>query len=262
MIPDWLRRNEPRGTRPDRDAFIDGSIRSSLRLLSRLRRREAVPMRQSVDPRLRLAATVLLVLLLSLSREFLFVAYAGALLLAILSFHRGETILRVLRTSLPIAAFTFLVMLPSALNGTPSILLGVTLKVALSLIALKLLVVNEQWESILGSLFFLPGMFILVLDVTTRYLALLGELSLNMLYAVKLRSVGRNNRKAATLAGIAGTLFLKSRQAAEETYAAMECRCFTGRYPTRRALRLSPADAVPLALSAVTVLIFLSVRAA
>ena len=51
-----------------------------------------------------------------------------------------------------------------------------------------------------------------------------------MLYAVQLKSIGRNREKATSLSGIVGTLFLRSRAMAEEMYAAMICRCFTGSY--------------------------------
>ena len=68
-----------------------------------------------------------------------------------------------------------------------------------------------------------------------------------MLYALKLRSVGRNRDKTGSLSGIAGTLFLKSRVMAEDTYAAMECRCFTGTYRTGRLPALRLTDALVLA---------------
>lgn len=263
MIPAWLQRNDDPPARFDRDAFIEKSILSFLSLLSRFRLPGArTGNRGRINARVALASTVLLILLLSLSRDVLFVAYSGALLLAILSFHQGALILRVLKTSVPIAMFTFIVMLPSAFWGNVASVIMIPLKVFFSVVALRLLVENEHWESILRALrvFFLPRLFILVLDITTRYLVLLGEHSLHMLYALKLRSVGRNALKTASLAGIAGTLFLKSRQMAEETYAAMECRCFTGTYPTGRAARLSPVDLIPLGLDALTVFVFFAVR--
>ena len=51
-----------------------------------------------------------------------------------------------------------------------------------------------------------------------------------MLYAVKLRSVGRNRQKKRAFAGIFGVAFLKSREMSEEMYQAMCCRGFTGEY--------------------------------
>jgi len=263
MIPAWLRTIEAYPERSDRSTFIERSILTFLGLLSRFRL-PGTGKWVRINPPIALASTVLLILLLSLSRGALFISYTGALLLVILSLHRGEVILRVLKTSVPIAVFTLLVMLPSAVWGTSASLTTIPFKVFFSAAALRLLVENEPWGSILGGLrfFLLPRLFILVLDLTTRYLVLLGEHSLHMLYALKLRSVGRNSRKTASLAGIVGTLFLKSRRMAEETYAAMECRCFSGRYPAGRADRWSAADLAALAVDALTVFVFLTAGAA
>ena len=51
--------------------------------------------------------------------------------------------------------------------------------------------------------------------------AMLGEFTLEMLYALKLRSVGKNRNKYGSLGGIAGTLFVKSREMSEEMSGAM-----------------------------------------
>jgi cobalt/nickel transport system permease protein len=74
----------------------------------------------------------------------------------------------------------------------------------------------------------------MTLDMTTKYISLLGGLVLDLLYALKLRSVGRDDRKMDSLSAIAGTVFLKSIEAAETQYQAMECRCFSGSYRSSR----------------------------
>jgi len=97
-------------------------------------------------------------------------------------------------------------------------------------------------------------MFILVLDITLKYITLLGDFALSMLYALRLRSVGKNDGKTASLSAVAGTMFLKSKEMAEEMYAAMECRGFTGTYRVTGRLRPCAAD---LALgAAVCALVF------
>jgi cobalt/nickel transport system permease protein len=47
---------------------------------------------------------------------------------------------------------------------------------------------------------------------------------------LKLRSVGRNKEKYTSVSGVAGTMFIKSKEMSEEMYEAMECRGFTGEY--------------------------------
>jgi cobalt/nickel transport system permease protein len=126
--------------------------------------------------------------------------------------------------------------------------------------AVGLFSATTDWGAITGALkiFLLPDLFILVLDATIRYIDLLGGLSLSMLHALKLRSVGRNRMKTASLSGIAGSLFLRSRAMAEEMHAAMECRCFTGRYRIGRAARVSPSDIWPLAADAAILFVFIA----
>jgi cobalt/nickel transport system permease protein len=164
---------------------------------------------------------------------------------------------------LPAAAFTFVLLLPSAIGGSPWSLVTITAKVTVSVAAVKLLAATSEWASLTSSLgrFFVPGLFILVLDITVRYLAVLGGIALDMLHALKLRSVGRNDRKAASLSGIAGVLFLKSHRMAEDLYAAMACRCFTGGYHSRRAAKLSASDIIPCAVDGLLVAAFFFTRA-
>jgi len=261
MLPDWLLSNEEYVATPDRDAFIDRSIRSFLGILSRFRRQGVNEEKLRINPAVRLGSTLLLIVLLSLARDFLFISYMGALLIVTLSLFPAQLILRILKRSLPIGIFTFLLMLPSALWGNTPSLVMITLKVFFSIVAVNLFISTVRWESILSGLrIFMPRFFILILDITTRYLVLLGELSLHMLWALKLRSVGRNPTKTASLAGVAGSLFLRSREMAEDTYAAMQCRCFTGSYPLGSTARLSAADLLPVAFDVASVLMFVWTR--
>ena len=86
---------------------------------------------------------------------------------------------------------------------------------------------------------------------------MLGEFSLNMLYALKLRSVGKNSKKYNSLSGIAGTMFIKSKEMAEEMYAAMECRGFTGEYAYKKVSSLSPADYIYIVMNLLIITTFI-----
>ncbi len=276
--PQWLLERNPYYPTRDRDRFLDRSIVSFLRLLSMTRRRDTGRQdRSGFNPGLMLVSTLFFVILLSLSMNRFFMLFAAALLLSILAAARGELILRVLKVSVPAAALTSLVMLPSALWGNASGAVMITVKVFLSVTAVKLFSETAGWGRISRVLASLraPALFVLVLDLTFRYVALLGGLSLSMLHALKLRSVGKNADKTASLSGIAGVLFLKSRLMAEEAYAAMECRCFTGHFarggvkprprggvkPLGGAPALRLLDAVPLAADVALALAYILTRA-
>jgi cobalt/nickel transport system permease protein len=101
-----------------------------------------------------------------------------------------------------------------------------------------------------------PDIFILVLDIAIKYIVMLGEFALNMLYALKLRSIGINNHKYISLSGIAGTMFIKSKEMAEEMYTAMECRGFTGEYKTFSKFKFNWKDLAIILIYILIVLIF------
>ena len=143
-------------------------------------------------------------------------------------------------------ALAFVIFLPSALWGNWPGVLAVAAKVLLSVAAAALVSATASWSEISLALssIHIPDIFILVLDLAIKYISLLGGLVLDMLYALKLRSVGRNRDKTASLSGVAGTVFLKSKEAADEMYAAMECRGFSGTYRVAVRSGLSARDYV------------------
>ena len=245
--------------RSDRDAFIDQSIRTFLSLLSRIRSRAGGAQRKAlIDARVKLVSLLLLILFTSLSHRLLFVGICGTFVLVTLSLSRREVIPDVLNAGFVAAGFTFVILLPSIFWGNLVGAVMVTTKVLICVAAARLLSATTEWRALTRALgaFRIPDLFILVLDFTLRYIILLGALSLDMLYALKLRSVGRNKDKTGSLSGIAGTLFLKSRDMAEDTYTAMECRGFAGTYRAGRLPALRLTDALVLVADAAFVCAF------
>ncbi|MFA6506722.1 MAG: energy-coupling factor transporter transmembrane component T [Treponemataceae bacterium] len=258
-VPLWLLADEAYAPRRDKDAFIDRSILSFLSLLSRARARGGKETgKAGTDAFFKIVAVFLLLLLISLSRNRFFIATAGTAVLAVLASQRGEYLAAVLKTSAAVALFTSLILLPSALSGTAVPAFIIVVKVIISVSAVKLVSVSTEWSSVSGALrrLRIPNLFILVFDIALKYVALLGEFALSMLYALRLRSVGRNADKHAALSGIAGTLFLKSKEMAEEMYAAMECRGFSGEYLSSKRLRFGFREAALTAGMLVLVCIF------
>jgi cobalt/nickel transport system permease protein len=257
--PPWLREHQEYSTRSDRDGFIDRSAKSLLRVLSWLRPgEEPAGRRRLVDTRVKLVTLLCFLLLVSLSHGMSFVLLAAVLLLVLLAVQPAEIILEVLIVGLPSAGFTLLILLPYALSGDVLGATRIVVKVFVCVAGTRLLSATTAWSHMTRGLaaFRVPDVFILVLDIAFLFAGLLGDVSLAMMNALKLRSVGRNARKTASLSGIAGTLFLKSRSMAEGLYAAMECRCFTGTYRRGRAGRLHPGDYAVLAGDAFLVAAF------
>ena len=253
-VPRWLLTREEYAPGTDRASFLSRGVLSLVGLLARIRDtgRTSGGRRARGHPAARIITVVLFILLLSASRSMTYVGLAAAACLAALSMRTAAEILGVLRASARIGLLTLVLALPSALWWSPLVAVRIVVKVMLCVAALRMLSGRMRWAELTRGLAALrmPDLFILVLDVTLRSIQLLGELALDMVTALSLRSVGRNRTKIVSLGGVAGTLFLTSRVMAEELYAAMECRGFTGTYRVGRTATLRPADAVLLAANA------------
>ena len=216
------------------------------------------------DPTCRLVCALGFVLLVSVARSPSFVAVAGAAFLVVLAFQPAGRIARTLSGAAPAAGFTVIILLPYALSAGPARPAFLVLKVLLSTGAVALVASTTEWASLSGAVRRLrvPALFVMILDVTLRFVALLGEVALEMLQAVRLRSVGHNRHKSASLGGVAGSLYLRSRELAEELHAAMVCRGFTGDYHSPGRLALRRHDAIlgaGLAVMTVALLVWPSV---
>lgn len=171
----------------------------------------------------------------------------------------AKNIVKILRVSFVMAFFTFVVLLPAAFWGNSFSCVMITSKVFATITAVNILSHSTRWNSITSALkrFFVPDIFILVLDITIKYIVMLGDFTLNMLYALKLRSVGKNTSKYTSLSGIAGTMFIKSKEMAEEMYNAMECRGFTGEYHVRKDFQFAIVDFIYVMINVGIIFIFL-----
>ena len=232
-MPEWLSKSENYIPQSDKDTFVNKSILSLLGIISRIKAQDVTNNgKYKVNVNLNVVFTFVLIVLLSISRSFIFVIIIDVYLLLILSTRQAENIIKILKVSLGMAFFTFIVMLPAVFWGSGFSCIMITSKTFATITAVSMLSDSTRWGSITSALkrFFVPDIFTLVLDITIKYIVMLGEFSLNMLYALKLRSVGKNKSKYASLSGVVGTMFIKSKEMAEDMYNAMECRGFTGEY--------------------------------
>ena len=244
-MPQWLSKDENYTPRSDRDTFINKSILSILSILSRIKSQDSNrPGKYNVNAVFKVVFTLLLVTLISMSSKYAFVLIINVYLLVTLSTMEAKNIVKILRVSFAMAIFTFIILLPAAFWGNSYSSVMITSKVFATITAVNILSHTTKWNSITGALkrFFVPDLFIFVFDITIKYIVLLGDLTLNMLYALKLRSIGRNKSKYTSLSGIAGTIFIKSKEMAEDMYGAMACRGFTGEYQVHSKIKFTFAD--------------------
>lgn len=240
---------------------MNKSILSLLSVLSRIRSQGAnSKARYPVNAHLKVLGTLLLVLLVSLSRSSTFVVIVITYLLLILCTMQAREIVSVLKLGFGVTLFTFVLLLPAVLLVSGYSPIPICEKVFATVTAVGILSRTTRWDHIMSACkrFFVPDLFIFVLDSAIRYILMLGEFSLEMLQALKLRSVGKNKAKNTALSGVAGTMFLKSGEMAEELQFAMECRGFTGEYHvTASSVRLGLPDGIFCVVNAGMLLLFI-----
>jgi len=231
-LPSWLASSE--GYRPgsDRDGFLTRSLLSMTGLLSRLRLDAGRPTRLSPSAPLKLVMGLVCILLTSLSTNFSFVLVMLAIVLVRACLLPSESLRRVASIPAGAAALTFVLMLPATLLGQShsAALMGTKVLVSASL-AMTVAVTTPAGE-LTGSLraFRVPSMIVLTFDLAMRAIYDLGRVAVEMLLALRLRSVGRNDDKAGSLGGVGGMLLLRANDSAQTTFDAMRCRGFDGEY--------------------------------
>ena len=105
--------------------------------------------------------------------------------------------------------FSALILLPAVFIGNPQILLIITTKVFVSVTLIGILSAGTSWNKLTASLrsFHIPDIFIFTLDITLKYIAVLGEICMEILTSLRLRSVGQNRKKHSPFLGYWGFPF-------------------------------------------------------
>lgn len=236
VLPFWMCESEAYKPDIDKDGFITKSTQAVLGVLSKLKWNTGKDGRFSASPSLKLCYTFLFILLTACSKNYFFSLIMAAGTLFVLATYPATVIKQILSGSFGAIIFSALILLPAVFMGNPQILLTIVTKVFISVTLVGILSAGTSWNKLTASLraFHIPDLFIFTLDITLKYIAVLGEICMEILTSLRLRSVGKNKKKAKAFSGILGIAFLKSREMAEEMYAAMCCRGFTGEYKSIR----------------------------
>jgi len=244
-MPEWLLKKDNYIPEKERDTFINKSILSILGILTKIKlQTETKGNKFGINAVAKVLLAILTIILVSLSRNAAFVILVDVFLILIVSLLNQREIKYILKIDTIIFIFTFIILFPSILMGNKNNSYLIILKVLATVTAVNITSCITKWKDMITALkvLFIPDIFIFVLDITLKYIVIFGEFSINMLYSLKLRSVGKCKDKSTSLSGIIGTLFLKSKEMSEEMYDAMECRGFAGEYKVYRKLKICIND--------------------
>ena len=234
MIPAWLQ-TEERIAPPRRDgAFALRTVKALGGVLARLRVQRGREGRLRIPALGKLILLLALILCLSLARRPLLLLGLAALVLGYVSTLPARELASVLRPALGGAALALLLFLPALLLRPAGRLnnLIVVGKVFLSVAMVNCFNRRTQWNELTAALRRLrvPGVFVFVLDLSLKYIVLLGGVIVDLLTARELRAVGRDRHPYRSVGGVLGQTFLRSVRLSRETWEAMCCRCFTDDY--------------------------------
>ncbi|PJI06927.1 MULTISPECIES: energy-coupling factor transporter transmembrane component T family protein [Clostridium] len=252
MIPEWLKVKDDYAPREEKSSYIEKSIFSFIKITSIIRQnKNQDKLIYSINSTLKLICVIIMILCVSISRSFIYLMVIDLYVLINLFLMEKKLVKRILLKSIPFPFITLIALIPSMLCGNVNNSLLLFQKLIITILLMNLLSHNTKWNEISRALklLFIPDMFIWIMDITIKYILLLGEHSLNLLYALRLRSIGVTSNKYKSLTGIIGNLFIKSYKMSEEMFHAMECRGFVGEYTTKVNFKLKKIDYIYLAIN-------------
>ena len=230
-IPKWLLTTDEYTPPKDKDNFWQKTLFSITTKLIFLRHHNYPHKNSWLNPSEKLLFIFLTIILINSAQKIFFPLIILAFSLICLSTLNTKIIISILKPTLISTLFSLIIILPSLLlNNTRLFYLPFKIFITVLLLAYIAQTIPFYRLSKILRLFHIPAIFILTLDLTLKYIVILGDTFTNLLISLKLRSVGKNNFKYQSLASISGTTFLKSQIYTKETYHAMICRCFDENY--------------------------------
>ncbi len=257
-IPSWLTVKEDYIPPKDNRNFITKSQKSVVAVMSKYKVNSGVYKTKEANTSVRLFAVLLLIILTAATKNYSFVLFMLGVTAARVALLKADKIRALFKVLIPAMLISTVILLPAVFMGHPKTLLTVLGKVIVSTSLIMSVNLTAPFNSITSSLksFHIPDVVIFTFDITIKYIFILSEICLEMLTALKIRSIGKNDNKKSSASGILGTVFIKAKQSGEETVKAMECRGFGGKYTVTRHEKLKAKDFLYMLFVACAVGIF------
>ena len=234
MMPEWLYKKEDYVPPKGGGTFAVKTIKSLGRIMERIQFQKGHEKEYALPALLKLVVLILLILFLSVSHHVMVMLLYFAILLAYICTWPSRDIPKVLNGAIAAAIFAALILLPAMILNKEGINNNLRLicKVFLTVAMLNIFNHTTQWNHITGALrkLLVPRILIFTLDITLRYIVLLGRFLNDVLTAYTLRAVGNHHGKYKSLGGVLGITFIKGANMSQEMYEAMRCRGFTDDY--------------------------------
>ena len=234
MIPEWMKKTEDYVPPADGGAFYYRTLKSLGGIMSRLRLESGREGRFSLPAGVRLLLMIALIILVSVTQNDLVIMAVGAVALVRLALMQAEDIGAVVKAVLVAVIMAAVIFAPAVIMDPARLWnsIRVVAKILISVTLVGIFNRTTQWNHLTAALrkAHVPGTVIFIIDITFRYIVLLGNLMRDLLTALSLRSIGRNDKKYNSIGGVMGVTFLRGTEMNKEMYEAMQCRGFTDDY--------------------------------
>ena len=234
MIPEWMKKIEEYVPPADGGAFYYRTLKALGGIMSRLRLESGREGRFSLPAGVRLLLMIALIILVSVTQKDLVIMAVGAVALVRLALMQAEDIGAVVKAVLVAVIMAAVIFAPAVIMDPARLWnsIRVVAKILISVTLVGIFNRTTQWNHLTAALrkAHVPGTVIFIIDITFRYIVLLGNLMQELLTAVSLRSIGRNDKKYNSVGGVMGVTFLRGTEMNKEMYEAMQCRGFTDDY--------------------------------
>lgn len=226
--------------------------------LGRLRIDDGQSGRLSPSATLKAVGGLLLIVLTSVSTNWAFTIVMLAALLVRVALLPQRALARTAATAFAAAGLSVLIMIPAILLGQSASAVRVGSKVLVSVSIVMCVTLSTTPSELTGALrtLHVPNLAIMTLELAFKGIVDLGHVALEVLCALKLRSVGKNRDKGSSIGGVGGVTLLKSAEASRATSEAMRCRGFEGEYAPAGRTAPKPVDAAWCAILVLCVILF------
>lgn len=234
MIPEWMKNEDSYVPPGGGGTFAFRTIRTISDVIGRLQFQSGHEKKYALPALPKLCILVLLILVLSMNRSLLMLLFFTAAFLLLLCTWPPKDLLPVLGGAFFPTLMTAFLLLPAMVMDHGSLFnqLRIVWKVFLSVGMVGIFSHTTQWNHITAALrkMHVPGVFIFTIDITLKFIVILGRFISDVLTAYILRAVGNHRGENGTVGGVMGVTFFRGTEMSRELYEAMRCRGFTDDY--------------------------------
>ncbi|MDO5519373.1 MAG: energy-coupling factor transporter transmembrane component T [bacterium] len=227
---EWLKREEVYKPIKDNHLYIDKTLLKLFSLLHYFK--EDGPERREGRAGVKTAVLFFVITIVALTEHSFIPIIFLVIILVRISLLSARTIGIILKKLSMGELISVVILLPAYFLGHQVTVIRILLKITVTLLYVNTFAATVKWNEITKGLskVHIPDLFLFTFDLTIKYIVVLGEECVNMLQALKVRSIGRKKKKSKEQANILGITFIKSKRMSEEMYDAMICRGYSGEY--------------------------------